>query len=163
MKRTVLGIGAALFIGAAVGAGAVAVAQNAPNPKNDFILSGKDTPFTPYALWTENGKSKVARGAADVAKAPKDAARLDIKVFNYMYGGNIREAHLKKGTKYQPPGGHLTVIYVQKGHLRVTEGGITGDVYAGDTIAEYDGRPTTIEVMEDTVNIEASWENPPAK
>ena len=159
MKATVLAVGAALVLGAAVGATA---AQNAANPKNDFIQSGKDTPFTPYALWMENGKSKVARGP-DAANAPKDAARIDIKVFQYMYGGAIREAHLKKGTKYAPPGGHLTVIYVQKGHLRVTEGGVTGDVYAGDTIAEYDGRPTTIEVMEDTVNIEASWDNPPAK
>ncbi len=158
MKKTVLGVGAALIVGIGIGA---AVAQNAPAAagKIDFIQSGKDTPLTPYALWTENGKPKVARGP-DAANAPKDAARLGIKVFNYMYGGGIREAHLAKGTKYSPPGGHLTVIYVQKGHLRVTEGGITGDVYAGDTIAEYDGRPTVIEAMEDTINIEASWDNP---
>jgi hypothetical protein len=148
----------ALGIAVAVAAFAAAHAQN--QPKNDFILHAKDVPPMPIALWVENGQPKVARGD-DVASAPKDAAKVMSRAFNYP-GGAIREAYLTKGTKYTPPGGHLTVIYVAKGHLRITEGGVTGEALAGDSFSEFDGRPTVIEVLEDTIDIETSFPNPPA-
>src|SRR5262249_23886432 len=134
MKAIALGVGIGLVIGSVA-----ASAQNAGG-KVDFIHLGKDAALTPVALWVEGGKPKVARGP-DAANAPKDAAKITLKSFDFEYGGNMREAHLPKGTKYTPPGGHLTVIYVKQGHLRVTENGVTGDVMPGDTIAEYDGRP----------------------
>lgn len=112
------------------------------------------------AFWTENGKPMVARGA-DVAKAPKDATVIDVKVFDLGGGQNFREITVRKDSAFNPPKGADALVYVLKGRLQVKLGPATSVVGPGDSFRKVAALDNTYTALEETVILET--DAPPLK
>lgn len=125
--------------------------SSAPSP---LIVLEKDAPTIPVALWTENGKPQIARGADDVAKAPTTATKIRTKF--YRLGDlTIRRPVFPVGAKFSPLGGSMdTLVYILSGRMKVTMGEVAGEVGPGDTFREIAGQQTVFEVLEDVVALE---------
>jgi len=94
----------------------------AADSPSKFVVFGKDAPVLPVALWMEDGKPKVARGA-DTKNAPASATIIESVGYN-LDGPSYRRVTFPKGARFSPPSNPAsdTILYVLKGRVEVTLG-----------------------------------------
>ena len=143
-------------IGVAVVLSVSLPAFSAEVPLGAPVVSGKNVVASDIAVWTENGKQKMARDE-EAKKAPSNAQHFTIKFFT-MGGSSMRELHIPKGLHFAPAdGGPVdTLIYVQSGRVKVATGGREYEAVAGDTIHEAGARPLAFDILEPSVFVEVS-------
>ena len=116
------------------------------------LVKGDAAPVRQTAFWMENGQPKAARGP-DVAKAPKDSAVIDVKIFDLGGGQNYRQITIRKGDSFAPPRGDA-LIYVLKGQLDVKLGTVTGKVGPGDAFRKIGIQDNKYTALEETLIVE---------
>lgn len=158
MKLICLTAGVALAAAAVANAQAPASAPPAPalTTVNSTapVLKGKELPQIDVAMWTENGKAMVARGA-DVKNAPKTATVFKVRPFPLGSGGAIREVSIPKGGGFSPPKTTDTMVYMIKGRLKVKLGSVTGEVGPGDVFRKIALQNNSYAALDDVVFVEA--------
>ena len=138
----------------AVAGSPMAYAQAPTSPH--LISHAADVAAIPVALWMEDGKPKIARGADGVSAAPKSAAVVHTKIHK-LGGTTIREATFPAGATFSPPGGPTdTVMYILRGRMKVTMGDVSDEVGPGDTLREVSGVLSVFEVLDEVVAIETN-------
>jgi quercetin dioxygenase-like cupin family protein len=125
------------------------VGSTTPTPKKSIVLGDSATANISYQ-WQEGDKPMSASKPEDIAKAPANALKSEVKRLAFD-GNSIRIASFKAGGK----GNTFTItrtdvlIYIPKGRFRRTEGSQTFELKAGDTTREKIGNPGFWEPLED--------------
>ena len=124
------------------------------------IAYAQDAPKNDIAIWTEDGKQRMARGA-DAKNAPKNAAMLQSTVLQ-LGDHNIRHVVVRKGSIITSPGPNSDVlIYILKGRVKVTVGDQSGIIGPGDAMRELTGKPVYFEALDEVTTVETNL--PPKK
>jgi quercetin dioxygenase-like cupin family protein len=107
---------------ATVAIGAMCCLSEAQSPATSpYVVKAKDAPVIPAALWMENGKPMVLRGA-EAKKAPPTATVIQAVVYN-LGGPSYRRVIFPKGARFSPPSNTAdTLLYVLKGRVEVKLG-----------------------------------------
>ena len=154
-------ITASLAMAAAFSANAQAPAM--ADKKPELIAYGKTAPAMQVALWAENGKPMVARGAEAVKAAPATATIANVHVLA-LGVPNFRQVVFPKGAKILPPAGPTdTLVYVLKGHMKLKLGDSKGEVGPGDAYHKVAGQDNFYEVIEETTIVETDYVPPAPK
>ena len=130
---------------------APAAARAAPK----LVVKGKDAPVVPVALWTENGKPMVLRGA-DSKNAPAGATIVHATIYN-LGGPSFRKVVFPKGARFSPPSNtEDTLLFVLKGRLKVKMGDVAAEVGPNDAFRERAGVMTEFDAVEETELVETN-------
>jgi quercetin dioxygenase-like cupin family protein len=152
------------FVGAiAAGLIASAAAQAPTAAASKFIAKGKDAPVIPVALWMENGKPMVLRGA-DAKNAPPSATVIKAVFYN-LDGPSYRRVIFPAGAKFSPPSNTAdTLLYVVKGRVEVKLGDEPMvEVGPNDAFRERAGVLTQFHALEESELVETNVPAQPPK
>jgi quercetin dioxygenase-like cupin family protein len=146
---------AAVSLGALVHGAAAQAPDDATPPKS--VAFGKTAPVTPVALWMENGKPMVLRGA-EAKNAPPSATVIEAVFYN-LDGPSYRRVIFPKGARFSPPSNPAsdTILYVLKGRVEVKLGD-EAEVTVGpnDAFRERAGTITRFHALERSELVETS-------
>ena len=125
------------------------VPYTAENPKS-AVVRGADLPVRTLAQYMDGDTPVTAMTPEDIAKAPDDAGKFDLKRYSFD-GNSIRHAILHKGGKTtHGTNGRDILIYIWKGHMLRTEDGVEYEVKAGDAIREENQKTGWWDLLEDS-------------
>ena len=136
----------------------MANSEETVNSASGKAFPSKDQVVIPVALWEEDGKPMVVRGAEAVNAAPSDAVHVTATVFGAT---GVREIAVPAGSKFLPlKGPHDTVVYLAKGRMTATLGDSVTEILPGDVFQKSGSAYNLYEFHEDSILIEHYVDSP---